>query len=65
MNAFPTGRRRKVATATTTTASVPSELAAIATTRGSQPRWSWAAGISSPNCPCTGIARPIPTAKPA
>src|SRR5438445_609166 len=63
---FPTGWRRKERSATTTTASVPSAFARIASSRaGRKARWSCAAGIPcAAKAPCTGTASEIPTAGP-
>src|SRR5439155_18742233 len=66
INALPTGRRRKVAAATHTTASVPSVFATTATSRaGTNARWSCAAGIPlAANGPCSGTETATPTASP-
>ena len=65
MSAFPSGRRRIVASATTTTASVPRLLPAIATdARQPVEVILRRRDRRSPNVPCTGIAITTPTASP-
>ena len=64
--AFASGRRRIVASATTTTAIVPSVLPRIATRRaGTSSRCAWASGIDEPETgSVSGTAIATPTASP-
>jgi len=66
MRPLPTGRRRIVERAITTTARVPSEFPRIATRRaGQKPRCSCASGIEVPVTEAvSGTASAIPTASP-
>ena len=66
MSAFPSGRRRRPSSATVTAASVPSEFAAIASTRaGKSARCAWASGIELPlTGAVSGTAIATPTARP-
>ncbi len=64
-SALASGRRLNESAATARTATVPSELPAIATARGSESRWSWACGTAvESKAPWTGTATARPTAKP-
>jgi len=63
---FPTGRRRSVESAMTTTARVPREFPSTATSlAGQKSRWSWASGMAVPvTGAVSGTVSAIPTASP-